>query len=82
VRVPAFIWIVGMGFLLFWPRYDLEIAFDPLWKSSMIVEEGFWTLSGCREAAHYQGAKDYICLEYTAFGEWFNDYSKYSAKKQ
>jgi hypothetical protein len=72
--------IVSVALALFWPRYDLDIAQDINWKNHYVAEEGFLTLSSCREASARYRAADWICLKKTGWGQMFNKYSKYDSK--
>ena len=72
--------LIAVALYLFWPRYDLNIAYDINWKNHAIVEENFFTLDSCRSAARNHRAADWVCLKKTGWGEIFNSYSKYDSK--
>lgn len=75
-------WIVFaiVAAVLWWPRYDLEIARNPGPAGYEIVEYDFMLLGNCIEAAARWHAYDWSCLEKTVWGEIFNEYSRYNQR--
>lgn len=71
-----------VAFVLWWPKYDLEVAFVVGPSDYEIVERDFYTLDGCREARKQWRAYDWSCLEKTTWSTWFNSYSPYNSRKQ
>lgn len=70
------------AFVLWWPKYDLEVALAVGPSDYEIVERDFYTLDGCREASKRWKAYDWSCLEKTTRGGWFNSFSPYNARHQ
>ncbi len=60
--------------ILFWPRYDLEVALEPGPSRYEIVETGFYSLKNCRESAQNYKKYDWAALKYSAWGKIFNKY--------
>lgn len=78
-------WIVFaiVAAVLWWPRYDLEIARNPGpagYEIVEIVEYDFMLLGNCIEAAARWHAYDWSCLGKTVWGEIFNEYSRYNQR--
>ena len=65
---------------VWWPRYDLFISNTQGVPADTKVEDGFLTLGACAEAARRYRTWDWICMKWSPWSEWTNDFTKYDSK--
>jgi hypothetical protein len=76
VKVVIVILVLALGYL-FYPFRDLYIREDPFDDNLTLAATGFWTVSGCIEAAGQLRAQEYRCPKRTLWSKLLNTYSQY-----
>ena len=60
----------------FYPFRDLYVQDGP-GENYQLVDQGFWTLDACRQAARERGAGDHLCRKRSGFSSLTSTYTRY-----
>ena len=70
--------LIALAAFVFWPRYDLQLQTST--GHWYVAEENILTLDACRESAAKRARYSYLCMKWSKWSEWTNDWTKYDSK--